>query len=145
MEPREIRRRALAAAATVSVFIAVFLAMGASRLPSAAAAPDGAALFKTYCASCHGIDAMGNGPMAKVLRHNPPDLTRIALKNMGVFPAARMRRIIEGRDVESHGDRDMPVWGDAFKMVRDGQADTPADRIEALVQFLDSIQQRLGQ
>ena len=28
---------------------------------------------------------------------------------------SRMRRIIDGREVETHGDRDMPVWGESFR------------------------------
>ena len=46
----------------------------------------GAELFKTYCAVCHGIDAKGNGPMAKSLKTAPADLTRIAARNRGSFP-----------------------------------------------------------
>jgi hypothetical protein len=63
-----------------------------------------------------------------------------------VFPAARVRRLVEGRDVESHGDRDMPVWGDAFKATRDGRAREAADaRIAAIVVYLESIQHRAAQ
>jgi len=80
---------------------------------------DGAELFKTFCASCHGAEATGNGPMARVLRHAPPDLTLMAKKNGGTFPTARLNRIIAGWDIESHGDRDMPVWGDVFTKSRE--------------------------
>lgn len=63
-----------------------------------------------------------------------------------MFPGARVRRIIDGRDVESHGDREMPVWGDAFKSTRDGSPLETADaRIATLVSYLESIQQRDAQ
>jgi hypothetical protein len=77
------------------------------------------------------------------MRHPPTNLTEIARKNGGMFPTTRVRRIIEGRDVESHGDRDMPVWGDAFKTTRDGRSRETADaRIAAIVLHLESIQHR---
>jgi mono/diheme cytochrome c family protein len=108
-----------------------------------ATATDGAELFKTFCASCHGVEATGNGPMARVLLHVPPDLTRIAKQNGGTFPTARVNRIITGWDIESHGDREMPVWGDPFTLTRDGRFRDGAEaRIAAIVRYLESIQRR---
>ena len=43
-------------------------------------------LFKSYCASCHGLDARGKGPMAAVLLVPPSDLRRISIRNHDVFP-----------------------------------------------------------
>ena len=115
--------------------------------PSAAEkAPDGAALFKVWCASCHGITANGTGPLAPQMRRRVPDLTQIAEKNGGLFPVARVRRIIDGRDVGAHGNPDMPVWGSAFKA--SGEAITEAAvraRIDALVRYLETIQRRNAQ
>jgi mono/diheme cytochrome c family protein len=109
-------------------------------------AMDGAELFKTSCASCHGVEATGNGPVARVLRHAPPDLTLIAKKNGGTFPSARVSRIIQGWDIESHGDREMPVWGDPFTLTRDGGFRGGAEaRIAAIVRYLESIQRREAQ
>jgi hypothetical protein len=113
------------------------------QVPSTAAGDQGSQLFRTYCASCHGTDARGMGPMADRMRHQPPDLTRFAARNGGVFPSERVRRIIDGRDVGSHGDRDMPVWGDAFKRTRDGRSDADVKlRIDAIVKYLEGIQER---
>jgi mono/diheme cytochrome c family protein len=107
---------------------------------------DGAKLFKTYCASCHGAEATGNGPVAPALRQTPADLTRIAKRNGGMFPADRVHRIIAGREIESHGDREMPVWGDAFTTTREVQPRDGADtRIAAIVRYLESIQERAAQ
>ncbi|MBI4264373.1 MAG: c-type cytochrome, partial [Acidobacteria bacterium] len=53
---------------------------------------EGSRLFRTYCASCHGADARGMGPMADHLRHAPPDLTQFASRNGGVFPSERVFR-----------------------------------------------------
>lgn len=103
----------------------------------------GAALFRTYCASCHGTDARGAGPMTTQLRRLPPSLTSFAVRNGGVFPSERVRRIIDGRDVPAHGTLEMPVWGDAFRRTREGLSEeAAAARIDAIVRYLDSIQER---
>ncbi len=112
---------------------------------SASAAPEpvsGAALYKTYCAACHGTEARGNGPVAAAMRSRPPDLTQLARGNNGLFPADRVRRIVDGREVESHGTRDMPVWGDVFRRLGSEAAGDASTRIAAIVGFLESIQQR---
>jgi hypothetical protein len=62
-----------------------------------------------------------------------------------MFPDARVRRIIDGRDVESHGDRDMPVWGDPFRKGVDRSDRIVVERIDAIVQFLAAIQRQQAQ
>ena len=105
----------------------------------------GRALFGTYCASCHGVDARGDGPMAARLRQVPPDLTQFAARNGGVFPGERVARIIDGRDVASHGTGEMPVWGDAFRATPGGRtAAAVRERIEAITRYLEAIQERLA-
>ena len=106
-------------------------------------AESGAALFRTYCASCHGADGRGAGPMADRVRRVPPSLTSFAVRNGGVFPAERVRRIIDGRDVRAHGSFEMPVWGNAFRRTREGLSEqAAAARIEAIVRHLEAIQER---
>jgi mono/diheme cytochrome c family protein len=141
---RRTRRNILGLVVATSAAIALALPISAhAGQRESSAAPDGAELFKAYCASCHGTAATGHGPAAPTLRHVPPDLTLLSKKNGGMFPAARVHRIIEGRDVLSHGDRDMPVWGDAFGTTREGRSQETADaRIAAIVRYLESIQQR---
>lgn len=105
---------------------------------------DGPGLFRAYCASCHGADGRGSGPVASSLRGEVPDLTQIAHRHGGQFPADRIRRIIDGRTaLPPHGTRDMPVWGRAFRVAtaNDPQSDAQSDRlITLLVQYLQSIQ-----
>jgi mono/diheme cytochrome c family protein len=106
-------------------------------------AESGATLFRTYCAPCHGTDARGAGPMTTELRRLPPSLTSFAVRNGGVFPGERVRRIIDGRDISSHGTMEMPVWGDAFRRTREGLSEeAAAARIDAIARYLDSIQER---
>jgi mono/diheme cytochrome c family protein len=118
-------------------------AAAAQPAPDAATRTLGAQLFRTHCASCHGAQAQGNGPVADQLRTPPPDLTTFTARNGGVFPSERVRRIIDGRGVASHGDREMPIWGDAFRTSREGLSpDAVKKRIDALVQYLEGIQKR---
>jgi len=68
------------------------------------------------CASCHGTMGKGDGPVAGSLKRNPADLTKLSESNFGVFPFARVYDVIDGRfEVETHGKREMPVWGDVFQ------------------------------
>ena len=104
----------------------------------------GAQLFRVHCATCHGESARGNGPMATLLRRPPQDLTRFTTRNGGVFPTEHLRRVIDGRDVPSHGPGDMPVWGDIFRRTT-GDAARAEERIDALLAFLESIQSRAAE
>ena len=107
-------------------------------------APLGSYLFKTYCASCHGVGARGDGPLADAMRRRPANLLEIATRNKGTFPGELVYKIIDGRTkVPGHGGPDMPVWGDAFMRTSDGTDEASVKhRIQALVDYLESIQAR---
>lgn len=104
----------------------------------------GAALYARRCAPCHGREGRGSGPVAPALRLAPPDLTRIAERSGGAFPAERVAETIDGRfQAPSHGLRTMPVWG--RELAEPLAAEAPGDavargRLEALVAYLRSIQ-----
>jgi mono/diheme cytochrome c family protein len=101
---------------------------------------EGPDLFRAYCASCHGKDGKGNGPVAATLKATVPDLTIITVSNDGTFPVARMKRIIMGEGmIASHGSREMPVWGPIFHQVEE-DVDRGNVRLENLVRYLESIQ-----
>ena len=113
------------------------------QAPSTGLDDTGSRLFHTYCASCHGTAGRGGGPMAMQLRRMPPDLTQFTRRNGGVFPSEQVYRIVDGREVMSHGDREMPIWGDAFRMVTGGPgAGVVKARIDAIVRYLAGIQER---
>ena len=101
-------------------------------------------LYGFYCASCHGRDARGSGPVAPALRADPPDLTRLALRNGGVFPRLRVEAIVDGRadpPLAAHGSREMPVWGPIFSGLDGDQAANRA-RIQNIVTYLETLQVR---
>jgi mono/diheme cytochrome c family protein len=101
----------------------------------------GPALYKAYCASCHGSDAKGSGPMANSLKVAPADLTRISARNGSAFPLARVSRIISGEEVlpNGHGSSDMPAWGPIFSKVEADQ-DLGRVRIDNLARYLSQLQ-----
>ncbi|MEP7310490.1 MAG: cytochrome c [Acidobacteriota bacterium] len=110
----------------------------------AAGALEGRALFVTHCASCHGVSGRGDGPGAGEFKHQPPDLTQFAKRNGGVFNDAAIYRIVDGRTVKAHGNMEMPVWGDAFKWREGLDEDAIKARIEALVRYVATLQERAG-
>ena len=81
--------------------------------------------------------------MAKALTTAAPDLTRIAARNGGKFPLARIQKIISGEDPVpgGHGTRDMPVWGPIFSQVAWDQ-DLGRMRVYNLAKQIEAIQAR---
>ena len=75
----------------------------------------GATLYQRHCATCHGVDADGKGPMRPALLLQPPSLLDLAARNDGTFPIIRVVSRIDGRDpLVSHGSP-MPVYGWYFE------------------------------
>ena len=108
----------------------------------------GAKDFQKLCADCHGESARGDGPRAATLAHRPPDLTRIAARNGGVFPREAIDDWIDGRTpVADHGEREMPVWGVVLEdqtvpgvFAKEGIR----NRIDILALYLETLQQPAG-
>lgn len=102
--------------------------------------------YKQYCATCHGLNGKGDGPMAKQLKEKPADLTTLAKKNNGQFPYAMVLDVIDGQQpVPSHGSAEMPAWGETF------QSDVGVDslsqaavrgRLMLLTDYVRSIQEK---
>ena len=105
---------------------------------------NGDQLFQRFCASCHGPQGYGDGPVAPSLKVLIPDLTELTKRAGGRFPADRVHEIIDGRAVlTAHGTRPMPVWGYELEaqVPPDQSGRTVAQgRIDRLVEHLRSIQ-----
>lgn len=94
-----------------TVICMLLYSVGATEIPqSQEQIAQGKRSFMSYCASCHGVDGSGNGPVASSLKQLPPDLRRIQAR-LGKFPADEIRKQISGATLPVHGKRDMPVWG----------------------------------
>lgn len=120
----------------------------------------GKAEFQSSCASCHGTDGKGKGPVSAQLRVQPPDLTVLARNNNGVFPANAIYEIVYGsKTVPAHGTREMPIWGERFNPVmnlphivdptydalnpsRELREVVVRTRILAVIDYLSRIQQK---
>jgi mono/diheme cytochrome c family protein len=100
----------------------------------------GEAMFREYCAVCHGLDGKGHGPAAPALRQAPADLTLLTQKSGGRFPWFRITNIIQGdTEISAHGSREMPVWGDVFRGL--GRDETIVKlRVHNLAQYLASLE-----
>lgn len=100
-------------------------------------------MYKAYCASCHGLDAKGNGPAASAMKASIPDLTQLAKQNGGKFPSDRFASILEGTAATpSHGSADMPVWGPVFLSVSHRQNAQVQQRIHNLSAYVASLQMK---
>jgi len=151
-EPRQ--REVVKGHATKLAFAGAAIFAALLLLPVAAAAQDaptkqttpGAEVFRTYCATCHGTSARGDGPLASSMKRKPANLTEIAKRNGGEFPADMVFRTIDGRQpVRGHGGPDMPVWGDAFERSQEaGDQARVKSVIQSLVDYLGSIQLRVA-
>jgi len=103
----------------------------------------GQEMFTSYCASCHGKDAKGDGPAARALKQAPADLTILAKQNGGKYPADKVTSILRGQSkLVAHGDQDMPVWGPVFWKISQGHEEQVQMRITNLNRYLESIQEK---
>jgi mono/diheme cytochrome c family protein len=112
-------------------------------VPVQGASPaSGVEMFNRYCAVCHGKDAKGNGPAVPALRVPPPDLTTLAQRHGGKFPADYVGAVLRNGvgDTRSHGSKDMPIWGPLFSSLGGGRSAPAALRISKLSRYIDSLQ-----
>ncbi|SRR5579862_4292637 len=138
----------------VSLLVAnVFLAAGSANLTVAQdkvikKAPvqqsdpsSGKAMFSSYCAACHGAEGKGNGPAASELKVTPADLTQLAKKNNGKYPADHVRAVLQfGAKAPAHGSSDMPVWGTLFRALDQADPVKTTMRIQNLVDYIKTLQ-----
>ena len=112
------------------------------RFAQLRARAQGMTIFREHCVSCHGLTGHGDGPRLEELSVPPSDLTRLAERNGGIFPAATVTRVIDGAD-RVHHSGEMPLWGTVFRAdpaVADEQA--VKERLTALTLYLEFFQVR---
>jgi mono/diheme cytochrome c family protein len=103
---------------------------------------DGRAIFRGYCAPCHGLDGKGHGPAAPALKATVADLTLLTKSAKGEFPRDHVRDILEGKETPaSHGSNEMPVWGPVFHQV-EGDQDWGNVRIRNIVAYVETLQRK---
>lgn len=132
--------------AWMSTIAAALVASGcvSSSLEAPPPGESGAELYRMHCASCHGLEGRGDGPVAPHMKVPVPDLTRIAARRGGRFPREEIARVIDGLSpFAAHGTRNMPVWGYEFfdPRLEDREAEAEVnERVDRLVEYLASIQ-----
>ena len=98
-------------------------------------------MFNSYCAVCHGTDAKGAGPAASAMKTNPVDLTALARKSGGKYPASHVAAVLRGQAITaSHGSQDMPIWGPLFSSISQGHEAQVQQRIVNLVDYVETLQ-----
>jgi len=102
---------------------------------------NGRAMYVSYCASCHGLDGRGGGPVAPELKTPPTDLTVQSLKNHGKFPNAHIAAVLEfGTPTRAHGTAEMPVWGPILGKIDRDHPEQKQLRIYNLSRYLQTLQ-----
>jgi mono/diheme cytochrome c family protein len=100
-------------------------------------------LYDSYCASCHGREGKGDGPVGRALKRAPADLTAIARRNAGAYQPGLVEATLNGtRAADSsgaHGTSEMPIWGSLFRQL-DTKPGVANARVASLVKYLETIQ-----
>lgn len=111
--------------------------------PTASAA-SGQEMYMTYCAVCHGTDGKGGGPATPALKDPVPDLTTLAQRHNGKYPATYVASILRFgvQGIPAHGSPDMPIWGPIFRQMGKTPSDKSSEttRIANLNRYLESLQ-----
>ncbi len=106
-------------------------------------ATSGKEMFVQYCAPCHGADGKGNGPAASAMKSQPTDLTQLARKHDGKYPANSVASVLKfGGGPGVHGSAEMPVWGPLLQSLDKFHDTVVQQRISNIVSYIESIQAR---
>jgi mono/diheme cytochrome c family protein len=104
-------------------------------------AASGKEMFTQYCAPCHGADGKGNGPAASAMKAPPTDLTQLAKKHGGKYPADSVAAVLKfGNGPGVHGSAEMPVWGPLFQSLDKSHEAVAQRRISNLVAYIETLQ-----
>lgn len=129
----------------LALALAATLPVSHPALASDRDARDGQRYFLRYCASCHGVNGAGDGPVAKALAKPPTNLRLLGDKYGVPLAAARLAQLIDGRDaVAAHGTREMPVWGVRLYELGEGERGEfgISEVIGKIIAYLNTIQDR---
>jgi mono/diheme cytochrome c family protein len=98
---------------------------------------DGAQMFASYCAACHGKQGRGDGPAAAALKNKPADLTQLKKNHGGTYSNKDFEEKINGMAMSSaHGTTEMPVWGPILREM----AGSSELRVFNLKKYIDGLQ-----
>jgi mono/diheme cytochrome c family protein len=102
---------------------------------------DGPNMYKSYCASCHGVNGKGNGAVASQLSTRPTDLTALAVGNRNRFPSVHVIAVIDqGTNIQASGSAGMPAWGPVFASMNKTTQYEKHQRETNLSRYLEALQ-----
>lgn len=106
---------------------------------------DGRSLYLENCAACHGVDATGNGQVARDLGVEAPDLTQISARNGGTFPRDAVMSTIDGYEAGQHLSGAMPEFGagdmgDTVIVENDGLGTPVPFKLLVLTDYIETLQ-----
>ena len=106
---------------------------------------DGRSLYLENCAACHGVDATGNGQVARELGVVAPDLTQISARNGGTFPRDAVMSTIDGYEAGQHLSGAMPEFGagdmgDTVIVENDGLGTPVPFKLLVLTDYIETLQ-----
>jgi mono/diheme cytochrome c family protein len=106
-------------------------------------ATSGKEMYLAYCATCHGKEGKGGGPVASALKVPPSDLTTLSKRNNGKFPSLEVANSISGgTGTPAHGSKEMPVWGPIFLNMQHQHESEVRLRVANLTEYIKSLQQK---
>ena len=103
----------------------------------------GSEMYRAHCAVCHGLDGKGNGPAASAMKSQPTDLTQLARKHDGKFPANSVASALKfgsGSGAGAHGSAQMPVWGPLFQSLDKFNDTVVQQRVSNLINYIETLQ-----
>jgi mono/diheme cytochrome c family protein len=107
----------------------------------ATSAASGKQMYTEYCAPCHGIDGKGNGPAANAMKAPPTDLTQLARKHDGKYPANSVASVLKfGGGPGAHGSAEMPVWGPLLQSLNKFDDTVVQQRVSNIVSYIETLQ-----
>jgi len=130
-----------------AVILGVLLCTAPAWAVNPQALDAGKRLFVKYCATCHGREAKGDGPLAPTLKTKTPDLTLLTKQHGGKFPYIDVLDILDGSTpYPAHGNAEMPAWGQTFQSDEPGASGSAMEqaavrgRLMLITDYLRSIQ-----
>ncbi|HEX9162594.1 MAG TPA: cytochrome c [Thermoanaerobaculia bacterium] len=98
----------------------------------------GAQMYSDYCAVCHGAQGKSDGPAVAFMKSPPPQLSTLANRNSGKYPALYVAGILRmGSRSHSTATINMPAWDVLFRAHnRDAHL-----RISNLTTYIESLQE----
>ena len=70
--------------------------------------------YRLFCVGCHAPDGRGNVAVLEALQLPVVDLTTIAARNGGAFPAEAAKSAVLGTGTEGHARLEMAPWAEVF-------------------------------